>query len=89
MLLTLIHKEILRHLLSLRFLVTFLLTLVLGLISIVLSSAAYERNREEYHARARGYEHAMGEIMAREKYWDKWDSLFWEEGKSEAVPPGG
>jgi len=85
---TVILKEVLRHLLSLRFAVTFLLILFLGLVSVVLSVNTYERGREEYLARTRGYEHALTEIMGREKYWDKWQGLFWREGKGEAVPPG-
>ena len=85
---TLIRKEILRHLLTLRFAATFMLILLLGSISMSLSSNMYRRNREEYQARARSYRQALDELEQEEDYGDRWDGIFWRQGKSQAVPPG-
>ena len=85
---TLIRKEVLRHLLTLRFASTFVLILLLGSISMTLSSNMYLQNHEEYQARTRAYRQALDELEQEEDFWERWDGIFWRQGKSAAVPPG-
>lgn len=83
---TLIRKEIVSHVLSLRFAVAFSLLLVLLLAGVYVSVNEYRRSVDEYQARARSHEARLKDILKEEDEWRRYDKLVWWEGRSSAVP---
>lgn len=83
---TLLKKEMLGHVLSLRFAVTFLLILLLVFSSFYLSARAYQQRVDEYGAMSRSYRQALDDVLDEEDAWDRMWRLYEWEGKSDAVP---
>ena len=83
---TIVRKEIVSHVLSLRFAVAFVLLLVLVSASITVSVNEYRRSVDEYQARSRAHEARIQEISKEEDGWRRYEKLFWWEGRSVAVP---
>lgn len=89
MLRLLIRKEILSHILSLRFTVTFMLFLILVFASIYVSVNEYQLEVSRYGLRVRVYKEKLNDILAEKQDWGahgRLRRLFRNEGKSEAVP---
>ena len=89
MLRLLIRKEILSHILSLRFGVTFILFITLVFAGIYVAVNEYELEVQRYGSRVRLYRDKLADILAEEQEWGGhgWiPRLFWNEGKSDAVP---
>jgi len=89
MLLLLIRKEILSHVLSLRFGVTFMLFIVLIFAGIYVTVNEYQLDLQRYHARVRVYQQKLDDILAEEdpegaQGWIR--RLFYNEGISTAMP---
>lgn len=87
MLLLLIRKEIVSHVLSLRFAVTFVLFIVLIFASIYVTVNAYLQDRLDYGARVRANKDHLADIMSEEDRGRGYQRLFWDEGRNHAVPP--
>ena len=93
MLLALIKKEIINHLLSLRFAVTFVLTLLLVFVSIIVMSAEYEQSMQMFEALKREANNQLDEAFAESDSEDGSDAdrgrdrmdMFWN-GKLDPVP---
>ena len=87
MLFMLIRKEILSHVLSLRFGITFILFILLVFASIYVTVNQYERDADEVRARNRAatadLEKMMGEPDPRSRFW----TLFYHRGRNDAAPP--
>ena len=86
MLTTLIGKEIVTHVLSLRFFLTFILTLLLATLSFTISSSEYEHNLKDAEARKRSYDESLHKIKQKEDWRDVRRALFRNEGVSYATP---
>ncbi len=86
MLISLIRKEVISHVLSLRFVITFILTLLLGSISFTISATEYDHNIYEYGARERGNRDVLEKILLLEDDGDRRWRIFGQEGKTEPVP---
>jgi ABC-type transport system involved in multi-copper enzyme maturation permease subunit len=87
MLAVLIRREILAHVLSLRFAVTFALFLVLIAASIFVTANTYKQDCAEYDARLRANRDHVSDILAEKEEDRMWDRLFWDEGVQHATPP--
>jgi ABC-type transport system involved in multi-copper enzyme maturation permease subunit len=83
----LIRREILAHVLSLRFAVTFALFIVLIFASIFVTVSAHRQDREEFEARGRANRDHLTDILGEKDEERLWDRLFWDEGVDHAVPP--
>lgn len=86
MLLLLIRKELLSHVLSLRFAVTFVLFIVLIFASIYVAVNEHQRLVERETALARAAKERLDEVMDEEDLGDRAHTLFWWEGRMDAVP---
>lgn len=86
MFLLLVRKEILSHILSLRFAVTFVLFMVLVFASIYVAVNEHTRLVERETAIARDAEKRLKEIMQMDDLEDRANSIFWWDGKTDAVP---
>ena len=87
MLSVLIRREILAHVLSLRFAVTFALFLVLIATSIFVTANTCKQDSAEYDARLRANRDHVSDILAEKEDTRLWDRLFWDEGVRHATPP--
>jgi len=87
MLLTLIRKEIVSHILSLRFGVTFILFILLVFASIYVTSNEYRRDADEARARNRAAAAALDRMMDQEQLRDRFFDIFYNRGRHDAVPP--
>ena len=86
MLTVLIRKEILGHILSMRFAVTFVLFILLIFASIFVTAKSHLQDVAEYQARVRANQEHLSDILA-EKDKDKMrERLFWDEGPRYAFP---
>lgn len=84
-----IRKEILSHILSLRFTVTFILFLGLIFASIYVTVNEHQLSVKRYSSRVRVYRDNLDDILAEKQDWGthgRLRRLFWNEGKSDAVP---
>ncbi len=86
MLITLIRKEIVSHVLSLRFGVTFILTLLLVFASVYICADQYERDRDQEAAITKAGKTHIADILSEEKPQDQQARLLWREGRLDAVP---
>ena len=86
MLLVLIRKEIIGHVLTLRFAVIFLLMLVLVFAAFFLSAGAYRRHRDDYSAMSKASWTALDAILDEQNDRRLMYRLFFWEGKSDPVP---
>jgi ABC-type transport system involved in multi-copper enzyme maturation permease subunit len=87
MLFKLIQKEIISHLLSLRFAATFVVILLLVFTSLYLTANQYLKRQLEFGANTARFDEALDDIAADEEDegWRKWRRLFWQEGRSVTV----
>ncbi len=85
MFLTLLRKEILGHILSLRFGVTFALFLVLVFASMYVAVNKHRNDVDSYADRVRANEEALEQVLAEDRSWDRYRRLFYDEGKNDAV----
>jgi hypothetical protein len=86
MFLALIRREILGHVLSLRFAVTFVLFILLVFASLYVTVNAHRQESAEYEARIRANRDRLADILA-EKDEDRMRSLLlWDEGVQYAIP---
>ena len=83
----LIRREILAHVLSLRFAVTFVLFILLIFASLFVTVNAHRQDREEYDARVRASRDHLADILAEKDEERMWDRLFWDEGVDYAAQP--
>jgi ABC-type transport system involved in multi-copper enzyme maturation permease subunit len=79
------RKEIITHVLSLRFVMTFVLALLLTFTGMLLSANEYEYSRNEYGARQRGYKDALDKVLQENDKWRRYDRVYNKQGKSDAV----
>jgi ABC-type transport system involved in multi-copper enzyme maturation permease subunit len=89
MLALIIRKEILSHILSLRFGVTFVLFFLLIFASIYVTVDEYLLEQRRCDSRVRVYKQKLDEILAEKQDWGphgRLDLLFGVEGKRDAVP---
>jgi len=86
MFLLLVRKEVLSHVLSLRFAVTFVLFMVLVFASFYVAVNEHSRLVEREMAMARAADKRLDESMNREDVEDRVEVLFWWEGRTDAVP---
>jgi len=86
MLRLLIRKEILSHVLSFRFAVTFVIFLVLIFTSIYVTVNGYEQEIAEHGARVRAYQEHLKGIITQDDHDRIGWRLFWDDGKLDAVP---
>ena len=86
MLLRIIRKEIVSHVLSLRFAATFVLFIVLVFASIYVAVNEYRRQSGEHDSLARTSRQRLDEALAEEDKGDAVNRVFWWEGKTDAVP---
>jgi ABC-type transport system involved in multi-copper enzyme maturation permease subunit len=84
---TLLCKEITSHVLSLRFAITFLLTVLLGIVSFSVGISEFTHNSEEYAARQRLYRQTFEDYLVIDNQRDKFRDIFRRGGKTDAVPP--
>ncbi|MDD5704411.1 MAG: ABC transporter permease subunit [Kiritimatiellae bacterium] len=90
MLRLLIRKEILAHVLSLRFTVTFMLFLIMVFAGIYVSVGEHNLETRRHGSRDRAYRHKLDDILKEPRDWGahgRLERLFWMEGKSDAAPP--
>jgi len=80
-----IKKEIVSHVLSLRFTVAFILLLILVFASVYISVNEYDEAVDGYHARLRSDETRIKEISKEKDDSRRYDKLFWWEGRSAAI----
>jgi ABC-type transport system involved in multi-copper enzyme maturation permease subunit len=83
----LIRKEILAHILTLRFTVTFALFLVLIFASLYVSVRGQLLDKAEYEARQRADRAHLSGILAEKDRERQWDRLFWDEGRKDSIAP--
>ncbi len=83
---TLVRKEILSHLLSLRFGVTFILFILLVFASIYVTTNEYERDLVQYAAGERAARSHLAEIVKEEDGRTRIRRLIDWEGRMDAVP---
>jgi len=84
-----IRKEILSHILSLRFTVTFMLFIVLVFASFYVTVNEYLLEVKRHDSRVRVYRDKLSSILAEKQDWGahgRLERLFWNEGKNDAVP---
>jgi len=89
MLLLIIRREILSHILSLRFTVTFMLFIILVFASIYVTVNEYQLETRRYGSRVRVYGDKLADILGEEDNWGargRLRRLFWDEGRTSAVP---
>ena len=86
MFLRMIQKEIVQHVLSLRFAVTFVLFIVLVFASVFVTTNEYVRQREQHDSLASEAKKRLEEICAIEEADDAVRTLAWWEGKKDAIP---
>ena len=85
MILTLIRKEIVSHVLSLRFLVVFILVMLLVFAAFFFSGSQYRRQRDLHVALKREYDQRLDKLIAEQEGWDLHRQLFWSDGRSQVV----
>ncbi len=84
----LMRKEIIAHVLSLRFGVTFALFLLLVFASIYVTTNEYRRDQDEAFAVDRAADADLRKIFTEEeKVEDRFYAVFYHHGRREAVPP--
>jgi len=83
---TLLRKEIVSHILSLRFGVTFILFILLVFASIYVTTQEYQRDKTLYAAVDRGAMDHLAEILKEEEGWRRARRLVDWEGRLDAVP---
>jgi len=83
---TVIRKEIVSHVLSLRFAAAFILILTLVFASIYVSVNEYRQNVLGFQARTDQHERDVKEILEEDDEWHRHRRLFDWEGKRDAVP---
>lgn len=89
MLRLIIRKEIVSHILSLRFGVTFILFIILVFAGIYVTVNEHRLELNRYGSRVRTYREKLSDILDEEQDWGahgRLRRLFWNEGKSEAIP---
>lgn len=86
MLLTLIRKEVVSHVLSLRFGVTFLLFILLVFASLFVTTQEYQRDKAQFHASQRNAAAQLDEILKEDDPERRVERLFEDEGILDAVP---
>jgi len=86
MLRILVRKEIVSHILSLRFTVTFTLFIVLVFSSMYVMVSNYKQDEAEYYARARASQDHLNNILSEEDQDRVWGRLFRDEGRDCEVP---
>lgn len=86
MLSRIILKEIVAHVLSLRFAVTFVLLLLLVSASMYVSANEYRHNLAQFRAREEMCRESLGTILAAKNPESRIKNLFYWEGRSDAVP---
>ena len=85
MLWTIIRKEIVSHILSLRFGVTFILFILLIFASIYVTANKYERDKAQYSAYQRVARDQLDEILREEEEWRRTGRLFDWQGRLDGV----
>ena len=85
MLWTIIRKEIVSHILSLRFGVTFILFILLIFASIYVTANKYEGDKAQYAAYQRLAQNHLDEILKEKEGWRRMDRLFEWQGRLDAV----
>jgi len=83
---TLIKKEIVGHVLSLRFTATLILFLILVFCSLYVTTSQYLARQGQYFQRQRVAEQNLESILNEDREWRLWDRLFWWEGRETPVP---
>lgn len=86
MLWLIIRKEIIGHVLTLRFAAAFILLLVLVFCGIYVSVNEYKQNMDEYHARKSAHDADLKGIVKEGDERTRRNKLFFRDGKSDAVP---
>ena len=86
MFLTLLRKEIISHILTLRFGVTFILFILLVFASIYVTTSVYEQDVALWSACNRGSASHLKEIIKEEDNWRRIRRLMDWEGRLDAVP---
>lgn len=86
MLWTLIRREILAHVLSLRFTVTFALFILLLFTGIFVTVNTHQQDMAEYDARVRANRNRLADILAEAESSRAVSRLFWHEGQQHAIP---
>ena len=81
-----LKKEIINHVLSLRFAVTFVLMLLLIFASISLTANEYVGRRDQYSARSRSYAKTLDVLLSEDDMWRRHRRVFHWEGPSHAAP---
>ena len=87
MFLTLVGKEITLHVMSLRFAITFMLTVLLGIVSFSVGISEFAHNREEYGARQRLHRQMFEDYLVIDNDWNRFREIFRRGGQTVAVPP--
>ena len=86
MLLTLIRKEIVSHILSLRFGVTFVLFLLLVFASMYVAANAYQQDVAEFSACGRSAGQRIAEILREKDGGEQHGRLFHWQGSMDPIP---
>lgn len=86
MLLRIIQKEIVQHVLSLRFAVTFVLFIVLVFASVFVTVNEYARQKEQHDSLTTEARRRLEEVSNEEEAGDAVRRLAWWEGRMDAVP---
>ena len=86
MLRALIRKEVVLHVLSLRFGVTFILFILLVFVSIYVTTNEYQLDTSQYAACERGAADHLAEVLKEEEGRRRMRRLFDWEGRMDAVP---
>ena len=86
MLWTLIRKEIVSHVLSLRFGVTFILFILLVFASIYVTAKEYQKEMARHSAFTRVAADHLAEVLREEDGWDRMMRLTEWDGRMDAVP---
>ena len=81
-----IRKEIVSHVLSLRFAVAFILMILLVFLSFFVSVNEYERNTNDYNERSRTHDRDLKQMLDQEDIRNSFRSLFDREGRYDAIP---
>jgi len=86
MLLTIVRKEVVSHVLSLRFGVTFILFILLVFTSIYVTTEEHKRDKDQFFARQRESAERMKEIMEEEDARNRLRRLVRWEGRTDPSP---
>ena len=83
---TLVKKEIVGHVLSLRFTATLILLLILVCSGFYVTTDQYLAQRDQYFIRQRASDQHLESILAEDRDWRLMDRLFHDEGRELPVP---